>query len=70
MRPDRASLLGKRLAKDDLPVHRHDREDQRKAFAVAVRPCGSYLGPETVVALVGDVVGLKGWGLGFVRRLG
>ena len=70
MRPDKASLLGERLAKDDLTVHRDHREDKRKPLAVAVRPCGSDLGPKTVIALVHDVVDLKGRGLGFVRGLG
>jgi hypothetical protein len=59
-RPDRASLLGKRLAKVDLPVHRNDREDQRKPLAVAVRPSGTNFRSEAVVALVGDLASLKG----------
>ena len=62
MRPDKASLLGERLAKDDLAADRDDREDQRKPLAVAVRPCGSDFGPETVVALVGDMPGLESRG--------
>ena len=40
------SLLGKRFAKDDLTVHRDDREDQRQTFAVAVWPSGADFGPE------------------------
>ena len=58
--------LEERLAEDDLPVHRNDREYQRKPLAVAVGPCGSDFGPEAVFALVGDMPGLEGWGFGFV----
>jgi hypothetical protein len=48
------------LAKDDLAVHRDDREDQRKTLAVAVRPCGSDFGPEAFVTFVGDMPCLEG----------
>jgi hypothetical protein len=64
-RPDGASLLGKRLAKDDLTVHRDGREDQRQSLAVAMRPCGPDFCPEAVVALFGDVPCLEGGRLGF-----
>jgi hypothetical protein len=59
------SRLGDWFAKDDLAVHRNDRQDQRETLAVAVGPCGSDFCPETVVAFVGDVPCLEGRGFGF-----
>jgi hypothetical protein len=54
-RPDWRSLFRKWLTKNNLAVDRDDREDQRKALAVAVGPCGSDFGAEAIVALVGDM---------------
>lgn len=61
--------IGERLAKDNLAVHRNDREDQRKALAVAVGPSGSNLGPECIIAFAGDMLGLEGGRFGVIAAL-
>lgn len=57
-------LVVQRRAQDDPAIDRHHFQLKRKALAIAVEPGGSDAGPETLVALVGDVPGEE------VRRIG
>ena len=50
-------LVVQRRAQDDPAIDRHHFKLQRKPFTVAVKPRGSDAGPETLVALVGDMPG-------------
>ena len=57
-------------AQNDPAIDRYHFQLKRKALAVAVEPRGSDTGPETLVALVGDVPGKVIWRIGLLSGCG
>lgn len=60
-------LVVLRRAQDDPAIDRHHFQLKRKPLAIAVEPSGSDAGPETLVALVGDMPGEEVRRIGFLR---